>query len=67
VLGAFDAIVVAQSAPGAPKVLCSTQSITARQLRDVATQYLSQHPAERQSSAISILSVAFGQAFPCSK
>ena len=67
VLGVFDAISVAQNVPRASKSFCSEQSIMAGQLREIATQYMREHSAERQSSAISILNAAFGQAFPCPK
>jgi hypothetical protein len=39
----------------------------AGQWREIATQYVGEHSAERQSSAISILNAPFGQAFPCPK
>jgi hypothetical protein len=46
---------------------CFPSDVTAKQVLDVARQYLDQNPAQRHSTAVGLLAKALEEAFPCKK
>jgi len=46
---------------------CIPKNIIAKQLVDIVTQYLKEHPADRHYTAASEVYVAITNAFPCPK
>jgi hypothetical protein len=46
---------------------CIPKNVTAKQLVDIVTQYLNEHPVERRYTAASEVYIAITSAFPCPK
>lgn len=57
--------IAAQESP--PSTICLPSKVTQKQVMDVVSLYLKQHPEERHHSAVSVAVDALGQAFPCKK
>ena len=48
-------------------LFCLPQGVTSRQLVDIATNYLRDHPEQRHTVASANVALAFANAFPCPK
>ena len=46
--------------------ICKPKDVTLQQAADVVKKYLTDHPEERHYTAVSEISMALSQAFPCS-
>ena len=46
-------------------LFCLPQGVTSRQLVDIATNYLRDHPEQRHTVASANVALAFANAFPC--
>ena len=52
---------------GQHALFCLPQGVTSRQLVDIATNYLHDHPEQRHTVASANVVLAFANAFPCPK
>ena len=62
--GVMDLQMATQSF-GSTKVICATTAVNGRQVMDVVTAYLRDHPAIRSQGAAGITILALSDAFPC--
>lgn len=53
--------------PMVPATFCTRPNITIGQIRDVAVKFLRDNPQSRHLDAETLLTLAFGAAFPCPK
>jgi hypothetical protein len=45
--------------------VCGSSNVTSRQVKDVVTLYLRDHPADRDQPAAQLITIALIQTFPC--
>jgi hypothetical protein len=67
IAGVADALALAQRyrEPIAGWRACIPPSVASRQMRDIVTQALSEHPEQRRVAAVGVVVGALTDAFPC--